>query len=102
MTVIHLFDAPGFQNLDTFYLKVSGTDNFETYFMFIPSGVSGTSIWVPLKKVTWFWTGAATRNTTTNQWSLDNNSADWSHNPTVVTTTGYPTWETSIDQFTPQ
>lgn len=63
-------------------------DPFQMFFTYRPSGRK--SIWVPVGVYSWRWGGTATRNTTTNVWTLTS-----SHQSTPgfgqVTAT-YPVW----------
>ena len=61
------------------------------WFIFKPS-ISG-AIWVPLRKVSWWWKGTADR-VQDNQWELD--SGDNSDNPASVDTTQHPEWTHNI------
>lgn len=77
--------------LDNTLLKKSADDSFEMWLLFKPSGA--TSIWVPLRKVSWSWSGVATRNG--NIWDLSSPSN--SVNPASVDSTTHPEWTRVIN-----
>ena len=68
------------------------TDQFQTYLMYKPAGEN--SIWIPLKKMTWFWSGEATKGTN-DVWNLDSGSS-----PTVapvgIVTYEFPDWNSTF------
>jgi len=61
------------------------------WLMFKPDGAN--SIWVPLRKVWWYWRASATK--VNGQWQLDEGS-DHSVDPASTDTTEYPTWTYNI------
>jgi hypothetical protein len=69
---------------------ISKSDSFETTLEFKPTSVSGT--WVPLKLVSWGWSGAASAPS----WSLSSPS---NPNPTAGDATTYPFWTNLIANF---
>ena len=84
-------DSPGvliFSN--DFY--VSANDNFEMYLMFVKD------IPVPLKKITWGWSGEAVPDTNSPcGWSLQNPHIT---PPKPEDTTDYPKWTNVADEST--
>jgi hypothetical protein len=77
------------------YEGVSANDSFTMYLMFKPSGAN--SLWVPLRQVSWNWSGSAGRFTTCG-WILS--SASHSTNPTDQDSTDYPTWTGNVSGLT--
>lgn len=76
------------------------SDVFKDWIMFKHKDES--SIWVPLKKVEWFWLGNASRVGSPDQWTLD--SSDYEKNPQAVDTDDFPVWTSTIPKppvFTP-
>ncbi len=80
-------DAPDIE-LISGYDRVEVQDGATMWLMFKPDGYG--SIWVPLRKVFWFWKGAV--RTVDGMWELDPGSDDHSVNPESIDTTGYPEW----------
>ncbi|MBX3245341.1 MAG: hypothetical protein KF685_12895 [Acidobacteria bacterium] len=80
------------------YTFISANDSFTTWILFKPSVANVTTIYVPLKKVSWSWSGTATRGTECNSWTLTN--ASRTQNPTGVNTIDYPEWVANIEDFT--
>lgn len=78
-------DSPA-EHLDGSLLQATADDTFEMWLMFQPTGAG--SIWVPLRKVTWSWSGATTRSGIT--WTL--NSSNHSLFPSDVDSTTHPQW----------
>jgi hypothetical protein len=93
-------DSPG-SGLSSSYLQSTISQNFDMYLMFKPSNAN--SIWVPLRKVNWFWNAGATRNVSINQWSLNSGSMR-NVDPPSVDTIVHPTWNGNGNQlpFTPE
>jgi hypothetical protein len=58
------------------------------WLMFKPANVPGTSLWVPLREVTWSWTATATF--AGGQWSLTSHTDP--HNLSDADSLTYPTW----------
>ena len=77
-------DSPG-TPLTSSYLNKTVSDSFEMYLMFKPSGTD--TIWVPLKRTDWSWSGAASRSG--SNWSLDSSS---NPTPSTTDTTSHPVW----------
>lgn len=71
-------------------LQKTVNDSYEMWLMFKPSGTG--SIWVPLRKVSWNWSGAASRSGTT--WTL--NSSSNSVNPADPDSTSHPMWTRNV------
>ncbi|HSK74310.1 MAG TPA: hypothetical protein VK892_21605, partial [Pyrinomonadaceae bacterium] len=65
-------------------------DNFTMWLMFKP--FAAEAIWVPLKKVNWFWNAQATYNT--GSWTYSGNSP--TTNPVFENTTDFPTWTSVV------
>lgn len=72
--------------LENTFLEVSVNDGFEMWLMYQPD-LTG-AIWVPLRKLTWSWSGAASRGSG-DIWTL--NSSGKTVTPAVDTTT-FPIW----------
>jgi hypothetical protein len=68
-------------------------ENFTMFLMFKPSGVSGNSIWVPLRKVNWFWS-ATLHRTGNDTWEIDTNAN--SPSPLDENATVHPQWTSNI------
>ncbi|CAN5691336.1 hypothetical protein BH20ACI4_BH20ACI4_23100 [soil metagenome] len=79
------------------YVAVSANDSFSTYLLFKPQVTNGTSIYIPLKKVDWSWSGTGTRGLSCSSWTLSNPTN--TQNPTGMDTTEHPEWVTNITQF---
>jgi hypothetical protein len=77
------WDAPGIDLLPT-VLTVSASDSFDTTLMFQPNGGQ----WVPLRHVTWNWTGIATNGVP--GWGLQTGTN--AVNPPDADTTTHPSW----------
>jgi len=82
-------DSPG-NPLSSDYLQVTADDSFTMWLMFKPDGA--TSIWVPLRQVSWSWAGAASRSGST--WTL--NSSSNTGNPADADSTTHPTWTLNV------
>lgn len=81
-------DSPG-ESLTSDCVVVSADDAFSMYVIFKPSGTG--SIWVPLRKVNWWWEGTAVRSD--SQWDEDDLWYwDWSLNPGSTNCTDPPEW----------
>jgi hypothetical protein len=77
------------------YTSVSANDVFDSWILFKPTVSNVNTIYVPLKKVHWSWSGSATRGIGCSSWTIaaraqsaDANGAD---------TTVYPEWTTNIE-----
>lgn len=73
-------------------------DSAQMYLMFKPTGVGGTSQWVPLRVVNWAWAASATNTYTgtasgTSNWQLLSGSKSPA---TDSDTTSHPTWTLNI------
>jgi hypothetical protein len=88
-------DTPALE-LTNDFTSASIDDNYSMWLMFKPSGVSGTSIWVPLRKVDWSWTATATRSGST--WTKGTSSN--SPSPFDADAATHPTWTNNITNFT--
>ncbi|MGI9069599.1 MAG: hypothetical protein ACR2HX_24735 [Pyrinomonadaceae bacterium] len=78
-------DSPRSGALTSSYLEYTTSDSFEMWLMFKPSGAS--SIWVPLRRVPWSWSGTTVRSGAT--WSLSSSS----HSVTSdADSTAFPIW----------
>jgi hypothetical protein len=89
-------DSPG-KILNSSIMAVSVSDNFDRWLMFKPTGGK----WVPLRKVSWNWGGAASlsgTNWTETNWVLT--SSNNSVNPTDTDSTNYPQWNSNITNST--
>jgi hypothetical protein len=95
-------DSPGLGSpdvsgapLDTNYVAATVQDGYDMYLMFNwnSSAVSTNDGWVPLKKVHWGWSAAASR--TGSIWSLTSGSPV---TPSVSDTTNYPAWSQIAQQ----
>ena len=91
----HNTDSPG--SLLTADLKEKcACDDFWTHLLYKPTG---TSIWVPLRKVNWTWSGNAVRDNP--QW--DQNDLVFgsnSTNPASVNSITHPTWSANVTSLT--
>jgi hypothetical protein len=83
-------DSPGLA-LTSDYTNASVTDSYQMWLMFKPSSTG--SIYVPLRKVDWSWSGTATRSG--SQWTLTNSSN--TQNPASADSTTHPTWTTNAN-----
>ncbi|HEX5733474.1 MAG TPA: hypothetical protein VF131_11630 [Blastocatellia bacterium] len=84
------YDSPG-QGFAFDDLQVTANDSFTMWVMFKPS--TANSIWVPLKKVSWSWSGDALRSGTLN-------SGNHSGNQTGVNSTDHPQWTANVTSLT--
>lgn len=89
-------DSP-FEKLDSprSYSSISVNDTFTMWLLFKPKNLPGTSIYVPLKKVNWSWSGTGTRSA--SGWILLNTAN--TQNPTGVDTVDFPEWIANISHF---
>lgn len=81
-------------------LNMWRSDVFRDWIMF--KHKDDGSIWVPLKKVEWYWMGSASRVGISGDWTLD--SFDYEKNPKAKDTDEFPTWDSFIPSplvFTP-
>ncbi len=87
-------DSPGTPLLNG-YNEVTVTNRFKMWLMFKPTG----GLWVPLKTVTWNWSGTALLSGT--NWVLANRS--WSTNPPDADAgTIFPQWNNNVRNLTYQ
>jgi hypothetical protein len=81
-------DSPG-SPLSSRNNEVTAADSFKMWFMFKPTGGQ----WVPLRIVTWNWSGVASLSGT--NWTLS--SRNWSTNPPSVDAgTTFPQWNNNV------
>jgi hypothetical protein len=85
-------DSPGVA-LTTNYKAYSISDTFTMYLMFVPTGTAGRPIYVPLRKVSWSWTGNAFRFGSSNDWTLNSSSKTTNPNADV---TDCPQWTANV------
>ncbi len=79
--------------------SLSRSDQFETYLMY--KSDTADSIWVPLKKMTWHWSGSATKGDDT--WSLVEGSGDYSSTPPAGNDTiEMPEWDNHLQALSPE
>jgi hypothetical protein len=72
--------------------QVSDADSFDTYLMFQPATPSSP---VPIKKISWNWSGVAIVNTaSTNMWSLTSSNITITVNDNEIFS--HPTWTTNL------
>jgi hypothetical protein len=81
------------------YTSVSANDNFIMYLMFKPQISSGESIYVPLRKIDWSWSGTGTRGVSCSSWVLTNANPTTPQNLTSEETTEFPEWVANVTQF---
>ena len=74
---------------------ISVSDSYTMHLMFKPSGAN--SLWVPLRQVSWNWSGSGGRFTTCG-WILS--TSNHSTNPTDQDSTDYPTWTGNVTGLT--
>lgn len=85
-------DSPS-NRLDEGELKSTANDTFKMYYMYKPTGLNVPAIWVPLKVISWDWSGEAVPQG--KEWVL--NSSPTSRNATQATdTTDFPQWNLLI------
>jgi len=89
-------DSPGV-SLTTAYKAISVNDNFIMYLMFVPTGTSGTPIYVPLRQVTWSWSGSAFRVGSSNNWVR--NAVSNTANPQDADVTDCPQWSANLSSI---
>ena len=75
--------------------SVSANDSFTMWLMFRPP--STNAIWVPLRNVSWSWSGQGGRFTTCG-WILS--SSNHSTNPADQDSTTFPTWTSNVTSLT--
>ncbi|MDD4539780.1 MAG: hypothetical protein PHT80_12250, partial [Lentisphaeria bacterium] len=85
-------DSPCSEGLTLSYLNYETSTTFSTWLMYKPN--SPGAIFVPLRKIDWFWSGKATRSGTT--WSLTASEKPPAA-PTSTTTVDFPEWTHNID-----
>src|SRR5882724_779811 len=85
-------DSPGV-GLTTDYTAYSISDSFTMYLMFAPTGTTGRPIYVPLRKLSWGWTGNAFRLGSLNDWSLNSSSKTTNASADV---TACPQWSANV------
>ena len=76
--------------------KLQRQDSFTNYLMFKPF-VSGSSIPVPIKRLTWSWSGTATNATS---WLLLSSPSDFSISLNNSDTLEFPTWTNNVTNAT--
>jgi hypothetical protein len=86
-------DSPG-ASLTTAYKAYSINETFSMYLMFVPTGTTGTPIYVPLRKVSWSWSGEAFRLGSFNNWTLSSRSN--TANPADADVTDFPQWTANV------
>ncbi len=86
-------DSPDIQLLSQ-WDNVEVQDTATMWLMFKPEG--NDSIWVPLRKVWWFWRASATNDG--GAWGIDQGSASNSDDPESLDTTEYPEWTENISK----
>jgi hypothetical protein len=89
-------DSPGVP-LTANLTEVSGSDNFTMYLMYRPVDKPAGSdrIWVPLRKVSWYWDGQAVRDDPA--WDADDlQSSGHSTNPASQDCTDPPEWDGNV------
>lgn len=86
---VNPFDSPDI-SVDSSFVGVSASGSYEMFMMFQPSGGCP----VPLRAVTWSWSGAFTKSS--GVWSgTSTNSID----PPDYPTTSFPTWNSSVKDY---
>lgn len=85
-------DSPCSEGLTQSYLNYETSTTFSTWLMYKPDSTG--AIFVPLRKIDWFWSGKATRSGTT--WSLTASEKP-SAALTSTTTVDFPEWTHNID-----
>jgi hypothetical protein len=88
-------DSPGQGVNPCDFSDVSANDSFSMWLMFKPPGTG--SIFVPLRKVNWSWSGSGGRISACN-WILS--TSNHSTNPTDADSTDFPTWSTNVTSLT--
>lgn len=92
-------DSPG--NTISGLSRATANDSFQMYYMFRPTGVSGSTIWVPLKVVNWGWSGEAetTKGDPPYRLVTSAKNAD-----PAAETTNFPQWTTNAEDgvFVPE
>lgn len=88
-------DSPGVP-LSGSYKKATASDSFTMWLMFKPTG--SDSIWVPLRSVSWGWSGTAVKNDS-GEWSLENQNT---YTGNCIVTTNHPTWNSNIASYAMQ
>jgi hypothetical protein len=87
-------DSPAQWHLNSVLMSATCDDALTMYLMYKPTG---TAIDVPLRKVYWWWEGAATRTGQTT-WELD--LGIWEQNPPDDDCAEPPEWEGNIGDLT--
>jgi hypothetical protein len=90
-------DSPYSELLTPAYLNYETSTTFSTWLMYKPN--SPGAIFVPLRKIDWFWSGKATRSGTT--WSLTASDKP-SVAPVSTETVEFPEWTHNISDDQPQ
>lgn len=89
-------DSPGIA-IDGFsgvtFTAASVDFNATMWLLFQPSGTTGNKIWVPLRKVTWTWTAAASKSGST--WSITSHSDPGTLSDADAT--AHPVWTTNAN-----
>ncbi len=92
---ISVSDSPAVELLPGF-TEYTVNDHYEMYLMFKPAG--NGSIWVPLRRVLWYWNVGATRNAITGNWSLAANPT-YSNSPASEDVIIPPQWVGNITSY---
>ncbi len=87
-------DSPASSPLDkNIFTKLSISDTFTTWLMFKhPDG----GIWVPLREIKWWWSGATQYNKTLLKWEMIRSNNN--ENPTSVESSKLPVWNGSAQE----
>lgn len=88
-----LIDTPNVRTDRRIAFSISITETFHDWIMF--KHKEEGSIWVPLKKLDWWWWGNASRFGTSG-WTLD--SSDYESDPQATDTDMFPVWESNITE----
>lgn len=83
-------DSPGIA-FESRWQEVQINDSHQMWLMFKPTGVTESTIWVPLRKVDWAWSGQTVQNN--GVWQLLNSTH--TNNPPDVDSTSHPVWVTN-------
>ncbi|MGI8467656.1 MAG: hypothetical protein ACR2N3_04315 [Pyrinomonadaceae bacterium] len=82
------------------YTSVSADESFTMYLMFKPQVSTGDSIYVPLRKIDWNWSGTGNRGSSCSSWVLTSANPSSPQSLTSEETIDFPEWVTNINQFT--
>lgn len=89
-----LSDTPQVRTDRRIALSMWRNDSFKDWIMF--KHKQAGSIWVPLKKVEWYWWGNASRSGNAGTWTLD--SFDYEKNPQAKDADDFPEWDSNIPE----